>query len=76
MTIHPLTQYRKDHGLTCEALAKMLDTTKGVVSKWEAGKAMPRAGALKKIAEVTENKVTAADMAGAMVQLQNAEAAE
>lgn len=58
---HPLTAYRKRNGLTLEAFGKLVGAAKGTVSKWEAGDAMPRRPALGKIADATENEVTAND---------------
>lgn len=47
-----LKEFRQEHGLEQEELAKMLDTTQQTVSNWESGGTMPRANALKRINHV------------------------
>lgn len=47
-----LKEFRQEHGLEQEDLAKLLDTTQQTVSNWESGGTMPRANALKRINHV------------------------
>lgn len=47
-----LKEFRQEHGLEQEDLAKLLDTTQQTVSNWESGGTMPRANALKRISHV------------------------
>lgn len=47
-----LKEFRQEHGLEQEDLAKMLDTTQQTVSNWESGGTTPRANALKRINHV------------------------
>lgn len=47
-----LKEFRQEHGLEQEELAKMLDTTQQTVSNWESGGTTPRANALKRINHV------------------------
>jgi len=58
---HALTRYRKDTGLTLEAFAARIGASKGTISKWENGKAIPRPDSMRKITELTERSVTAND---------------
>jgi DNA-binding transcriptional regulator YdaS (Cro superfamily) len=37
MTIHPLTHYRQQTGMTQQALAVQLDTTRATINRWESG---------------------------------------
>ncbi|MBQ3301668.1 MAG: helix-turn-helix transcriptional regulator, partial [Eggerthellaceae bacterium] len=39
---HPIRAARQRHGLSQQELADAIGTTKGAVSSWEIGKAMPR----------------------------------
>lgn len=53
---HPLQAYREGHTppLSQTALAEQLRVTKASVSRWEAGKRVPRSAiVLRRIAEVT-----------------------
>lgn len=56
---HPLTLYRKKHQLTLEAFGLRIGATKGMISKWEAGKTMPRARIMGLIVAVTDGEVSA-----------------
>jgi len=47
-----LKDFRKEHGLEQDDLAKMLDTTQQTVSNWESGGTTPRATALRRINHV------------------------
>lgn len=58
---HALTKFRQENNLTLDALGERIGATKGMVSKWEAGKAFPRRRFIAKIAEVTAGKVSAND---------------
>jgi len=57
---HPLTKYRKEHGLTLEGFANLVGSTKPQVWKWERG-AFPRPEGLVKIQKATKGKITAND---------------
>lgn len=61
MSDHPLTQFRAKAGQTLEEFGKLIGATKGAVSKWENGKAVPRRAYVAKITEITKGKVTPAD---------------
>ena len=46
-----LKEFRKEHGMEQDDLAKLLGTTQQTISNWESG-TMPRANALKRISQV------------------------
>lgn len=73
---HPLTTYRKNHDLTLQALAEVFGVTKGMLSKWESCKALPRRNSLWMIERKTDGAVTVADMVNAYSALLIPEAAE
>ena len=54
-----IAQYRKNRGLTQEALAKLLDVTNQAVSKWESDQCCPDIQLLPKLADVFEISVDA-----------------
>ncbi len=58
---HALTKFRQENDLTLDALGERIGATKGMISKWEAGKAFPRRRFIAKIAEVTSGQVSAND---------------
>ena len=59
---HPLTKYRRDNGLTQEALGALIGASKGMVSKWEAGAVIPRPAFIAKIEAVTGEVVSASQI--------------
>lgn len=59
---HPLTKYRRDNGLTQEALGALIGASKGMVSKWEAGAVIPRPVFIAKIEAVTGEVVSASQI--------------
>ena len=61
---HPLTTYREKHCLTQQEFGSRIGATKGMVSKWEAGRSLPRAHFLRKIEDVSGGEITI----GALVQ--------
>ncbi|HEY0120573.1 MAG TPA: helix-turn-helix transcriptional regulator [Rhizobium sp.] len=75
---HVLTVYRRKNALTLAALGSLLGVTKGMLSKWETGKAFPRARYIARIHEITDGQITANDMLRSYNegQLQKPEAAE
>ena len=54
-----IARYRKEKGLTQEALAKLLDVTNQAVSKWESDQCCPDIQLLPKLADVFEITVDA-----------------
>ena len=54
-----IAQYRKQKGLTQDALAKLLDVTNQAVSKWESDQCCPDIQLLPKLADVFEISVDA-----------------
>ena len=69
--MHPLKEYRLDRGLTQAALAQLVGTKKGTVSKWEQG-TVPSLKFMRRIAEVTDGAVTANDFYDAALERQEA----
>lgn len=59
---HPITTFRRKHNLTQDAFGRMVDATKGMVSKWEARRILPRPQIIEKIEDATEREVTASDL--------------
>lgn len=57
---HALTKFRKAENQTLEAFGDSIGASKGTVSKWENG-TIPRPEYMRKIAEITGNRVTAND---------------
>lgn len=60
-TEHPLRKWRKDEGLTLEAAAAMVGTSRHVWSDWERWRRRPNHHFMPKVREVTGGKVTADD---------------
>lgn len=56
-SLHPLKRYRDRHDMTLEDFARVVGTTKSVVSKWERG-ALPRKRFRDKILLATGGEVT------------------
>jgi transcriptional regulator with XRE-family HTH domain len=65
---HALTRYRDSKGLTLEAFAILIGAGKGMVWKWENGKAIPRPNYMQKIAAETGGTVTANDWYGIVTE--------
>lgn len=59
---HALTKYRKRRGMTLDAFGALVGATKGMISKWETGKAVPRRHFIERIVAVTNGEVSAADL--------------
>jgi transcriptional regulator with XRE-family HTH domain len=59
-----LFHFRQSKGITQDALAEAVGATKGMVSKWERGEAMPRRQYLEAIYQFTDGAVTANDFMG------------
>jgi len=59
---HPLTRYRRENDLTLEDIARRLGVTKGVVSRWESKKVLPRRNSLSMIERATGGAVSVAEM--------------
>lgn len=55
---HPIAHYRAEKRLTLEAFGALVGATKGMVSKWEAGKALPRPLYMSRIVDVTGGAVS------------------
>lgn len=60
---HALTRFRQANEMTLEAFGDQVGATKGMVSKWETGKAFPRKQFIARIFDVTNGAVTANDFA-------------
>lgn len=73
---HKLTLYRKTHDLTLEAFGARIGATKGMVSKWESGRATPRRHFLALIESATGGEVTAIDFFSGVARPQPQEIAE
>lgn len=58
---HALTRFREDRKQTLEALAGELGASKGMVWKWENGKAIPRPEYMRKIIDLSGGAVSAND---------------
>jgi DNA-binding transcriptional regulator YiaG len=59
---HPITKYRRNENLTQVAFGQMIDATKGMVSKWEAGRILPRPVFIERIEDVTQKSISASDL--------------
>jgi transcriptional regulator with XRE-family HTH domain len=62
---HPLKTYRTARHLTLEAFAEMIGVTKSIVSRWEAGKVLPRAETMRAIERLTCGEVKASEIVDA-----------
>lgn len=60
-SIHPLTSYRKRAGLTLEAFAAKVGTTKSWLSRIEARVAMPSAALIEDIVAASDGELDAND---------------
>lgn len=54
---HELTKYRNELGLTMDAFGSLVGASKSMISKWEAGIALPRRRYLEKMYEVTGGRI-------------------
>lgn len=59
---HPITTYRRKKSLTQDAFGRRVDATKGMVSKWEACRILPRPQFIQRIEDATDNEITASDL--------------
>ena len=48
---------RLSKGMTLEEVEKLFNTSKGIVSRWENGKGLPRPERLKKLADISDKSV-------------------
>jgi len=55
--VNILKKYLKEHNLTMETMAYMLDVSKTSISHWVTRRATPRSKMAKKIEKVTKGKV-------------------
>lgn len=60
-TEHPLRKWRKSKGLTLEAAAQRVGTTRQVWWGWEQGRRRPNATFMPRVRKVTCGQVTADD---------------
>ena len=67
-----LRRYLDDRKLSCTAFGQMVGVTPSTVSRWVAGRLMPRPAQIRKIMHVTEGAVTADDLLGAIDARQEA----
>lgn len=58
---HALTKFREGREQTLEAFATELGASKGMLWKWENGKAIPRPEYMRKIMEISSGAVTPND---------------
>lgn len=73
---HPITRYRQRNDLTQHAFGCLVGATKGMVSKWEAYKVLPRPIFMEKIEDVTNLEITASELVRAFNCAAIPEAAE
>ncbi|NSZ16344.1 helix-turn-helix domain-containing protein [Agrobacterium vitis] len=59
---HPIAKYRREKNLTQDAFGELVGATKGMVSKWEAGRILPRPHSIVRIEDVTGMSVSASDI--------------
>ncbi|NTA79554.1 helix-turn-helix domain-containing protein [Agrobacterium tumefaciens] len=59
---HPIVAYRRKKNLTQDAFGRRVDATKGMVSKWEACRILPRPQFIQRIEDATDNEITASDL--------------
>ena len=60
--VHPLAQYRADHGISPTKFARSIGASKSMVWKWENRKAIPRLVYVEKIVKETNGAVTHSDL--------------
>jgi transcriptional regulator with XRE-family HTH domain len=73
---HPLRRYRKAKGLTIEALAERISSSRATISRIEAGLQEPSFGLMRRIMAETEGEVTANDFVNWREPASPSEAAE
>lgn len=56
---HPLRKWRKSKGLTLEAAARQVGTSRHVWSDWERGRRRPSPNFMPKVRELTGGWITA-----------------
>ncbi|MVB04190.1 helix-turn-helix domain-containing protein [Agrobacterium vitis] len=59
---HPIAKYRREKNLTQDAFGQLVGATKGMVSKWEAGRILPRPQFIEQIEDATRNAISASDL--------------
>ncbi|NTF99040.1 helix-turn-helix transcriptional regulator [Agrobacterium rhizogenes] len=64
---HPIVKYRREHNLTQDAFGKRVGATKGMVSKWEACRVLPRPSLLVRIEDVSGGCLTAGSIVRSFV---------
>ena len=58
---HPLTRYRHRHGLSLDALAARVGTTKATLSRIESGKGNPSVGLMQRVIQASGGELDAND---------------
>jgi len=64
---HPIAKYRREHQLTQDAFGKRVGATKGMVSKWEACRVLPRPSLLVRIEEASSGSLSAGSIVRSFV---------
>lgn len=59
---HPITDYRIKNSLTQTAFGRLVCASKGMVSKWEACRVLPRPQFIQRIEDVTDKQVDASSI--------------
>lgn len=59
---HPISKYRRERNLSQHAFGRLVNASKGMVSKWEACRALPRPQHIELIEDATGREVSASDL--------------
>lgn len=59
---HPIADYRNKNRLTQEAFGRLVGGSKGMVSKWESCRVLPRPQIIQRIEDVTDRQVDASSI--------------
>lgn len=68
---HPLTQYRQDHGLSIEDMAKLVGTTRQSIHRIETGGQTPSFDMAEKIIAATNNALSVDDLMPRLAAFRN-----
>ena len=64
METHPLTEWRKRHGLSQSDLAERILVSRWTVNRIECGERFPSRGTIKRIVDATGNEIKAEALMG------------
>lgn len=62
MTEHPITRFRRAHGLSQDALARAVGVDQSTVARWERGVVLPRRRHLVRLREIGGDELTAEEL--------------